>query len=401
MSNGVSLDAPELPSVLFVDDEEDILSAIRSSLRKERKRFDFRFAVGGADALAQLEQRPADVIVSDMRMPGMDGAELLERAKAVCPESVRIVLTGEAEPALMRRSLTVAHQWLSKPCDRETLLAALEAAVRYRNLLVDHELKEAAARVDTLASPPRLYSELMAMAASTETSIDDIAFVAGGDPAVAAKLVQLANSAFSAGVPVVDVHGAIVRVGLGNLCQLVLSVELLDRWKGATAPPGLDLETNARLGDVAAHVSAQWCPTDAGVAGLGALLHNIGVLVEAEATPDRLSASYEVALDAGTTLVEVQRNERGSSHLDLAGHLLSIWGVPAAIALAVVGSGDPMVGLARDGSVADAVRLGVRAAQHQFGDAIGAPYHFPTTPDERALVEQMLATQRENQEISR
>jgi HD-like signal output (HDOD) protein/CheY-like chemotaxis protein len=382
---------PDRASVLFVDDEEDVLAAIRSSLRKERKRFDFRFAVGGAAALAQLEDRPAAIIVSDMRMPGMNGAELLERAKVACPESVRIVLSGEAEPKLVLRSIPVAHQWLSKPCDRDTLLAAIEGAVRYSDLLVEPALKRAISDVDALASPPAIYTELLAMAADASTAVEEIAVVTGTDPAVAAKLIQLANSAFSGGVPVTDMHGAILPVGLENLCYLVLSVELLERWNRGVVIPGLDIATNARLSGLAATLAAAWAPSNANVTRLVALFHNVGLLVESQALPERLSISYATALAADTRLVTSERAEHGVSHLELGGHLLSIWGVPSQVVLAVVGSHDPMTALARDGTVNDAVRLGVRAARHHFGADVGAPHRVPTTPAEQSLIEGALA----------
>lgn len=392
---------PEKPDVLFVDDDEDVLAGIRSSLRRERKRFEFRFAVGGADALAQIEERPPAVIVTDMRMPGMSGAEFLERAKLACPESVRIVLTGEAGRDLVIRSLPVAHQWLSKPCDRDTLLAALDGAVRYRDLLTEPTLKEAVAGIDALASPPGIYSDLLTLAATATTSIDEIAEVASTDPAIAAKLIQLANSAFCAGFPVVDMHGAIVRVGLNNLCHLVLSVELFERWNVGIRLPGITIAANARLSEAAAGIAAKWAPRQSNVAGLAALFHNVGLLIETQAFPERLAASYSGALETDSLLVAFERVEHGSSHLELAGHLLSIWGVPSPVVLAVVGSHSPVDSLLPDGTALDAVRLGVRAAQCQLSDVIGDPHRAPTTPAEVVVIAGLLASATNNLELRR
>lgn len=376
------------PSVLFVDDEESILAALRSSLRKERHRFDFRFAVGGAEALAQLKESPAAVIVSDMRMPGMNGVELLELARADCPEAVRIVLTGEAERELMMRSLPVVHQWLSKPCDRETLLTAIEGAVRYRERLSDLSLQQAVGEIDALASPPTIYTELLALAAEPTTSIAEIAAVVSADVAIAAKLVQLANSAFRGGSPVADLHGAIVQVGLNNLSSLVLALELESRWSPGIVIPGLDLGTNARSSEIAAAVAVDWVPEDR-FAGLAALLHNVGLLIEAQTFPDRLAASYAAALETETSLVAYERGEYGVSHLDLAGHLLSIWGVPSSVVFAVVGSHEPMTETTPKNAI-NAVRLGVRVAQCRLGASIGAPHRAPTTSDELVLIERVL-----------
>ena len=112
--------------VLFVDDEQAILDGLRNSLRKERKRWDMTFALGGQQALEQMKQTPADVVITDMRMPGMDGAELLRHIQRDFPAAARIVLSGQAERESIMRALPVTHQFLHKPCDGDTLRAVIE-----------------------------------------------------------------------------------------------------------------------------------------------------------------------------------------------------------------------------------------------------------------------------------
>ena len=112
--------------VLFVDDEQAILDGLRNSLRKERKRWDMTFALGGQQALEEMKKTPADVVITDMRMPGMDGAELLRHIQRDFPAAARIVLSGQAERESIMRALPVTHQFLHKPCDGETLRAVIE-----------------------------------------------------------------------------------------------------------------------------------------------------------------------------------------------------------------------------------------------------------------------------------
>lgn len=103
--------------ILFVDDEPNVLAGLRNLLRKQRDRWEMLFAPSGKAALEEMATCPVDVIVSDMRMPGMDGAELLRLVKERYPRTVRIVLSGHAEREAVSRAISVAHQFLSKPSD--------------------------------------------------------------------------------------------------------------------------------------------------------------------------------------------------------------------------------------------------------------------------------------------
>jgi YesN/AraC family two-component response regulator len=115
--------------LLFVDDDRHVLEGLRRLLRSRRHEWDMVFATSGSDALVALEQQPAHVVVSDLRMPGMDGGELMRAVQERWPETVRIVLSGQADKADLGAVLPVVHEFLHKPCDPEVLEAALDNAV--------------------------------------------------------------------------------------------------------------------------------------------------------------------------------------------------------------------------------------------------------------------------------
>ena len=127
-------------SVLFVDDEPNVLDGLRRSLRGFRREWDMRFAPGGAAALAILGEAQADVVVSDMRMPGMNGDELLAEVRRRHPQTVRIVLTGECAREAMTRVTTLAHRVLTKPCDPDELRSAIQQAFALQGLLLGPHL---------------------------------------------------------------------------------------------------------------------------------------------------------------------------------------------------------------------------------------------------------------------
>src|SRR5437868_15488296 len=93
--------------ILFVDDESKILDGIRRMLHTARTRWDLQFAVGGEAGLKACEAAPFDVVISDMRMPGMDGATLLPHMRDRYPSTARIILSGYSEAALA----TLAPPW--------------------------------------------------------------------------------------------------------------------------------------------------------------------------------------------------------------------------------------------------------------------------------------------------
>ena len=328
-------------SILFVDDEAEVLAGLRTSLRKLRKTCTFYFADSGSMALAILADEHIDVVVTDMRMPGMNGVELLTEVRAIYPNVIRCILSGEAEQGLVMRAIPVTHRWLTKPCDHDELVGALADAVRHRTLLADPALGSVLGGAVSLPSPPRLYSALRGLLADDKVSIDRVADLVGQDPAISAKLLQWANSAFSAGQSVTDVKTAIVRVGLAGMSNLVVAAEVIGSFKVPTLLPGLDPETfKTHVGLVSELAARLSPPSTASEAHLGGLFSGAGLLFEASHLPDRIDESYRHALSEGISLLEAERRLCGITHPQLGAYLLSIWGLPSELVLLAGGSNE-------------------------------------------------------------
>jgi DNA-binding NtrC family response regulator len=114
--------------ILFVDDESNILDSFRRQLRGK---FEIETANSGQEALRELAANPYAIIVADMRMPGMDGLELLGTVHAAYPKVVRMMLTGNADrqTAVDAVNKGQVFQFLTKPCAPEELTAALRAGL--------------------------------------------------------------------------------------------------------------------------------------------------------------------------------------------------------------------------------------------------------------------------------
>src|SRR5690242_10432691 len=115
--------------ILFVDDEPRVLEGLRLGLRGKRKVWDMVFHGSARAALADVEQNAVDVVDSDMRMRGMDGAELLARVAARRPGTVRIVLSGQMDEGAAVRAASVAHRFLSKPSDAKVVESVVTRAL--------------------------------------------------------------------------------------------------------------------------------------------------------------------------------------------------------------------------------------------------------------------------------
>lgn len=377
------------PVVLFVDDEEGVLAGLRTSLRRLRRSYRFHFALGAVEALTILDQEAVDVVVTDMRMPGISGVDLLHTVQARFPNVIRCVLSGEAEQELVVRAVPVAHRWLSKPCDRDQLTAALTDAVRHRALLADPTLGAAVAGAASLPTPPVLYGELMELLADRDVSISDVAALVESDAAIAVKLLQWANSAFSAGQPILDVRSAVVRVGLSAVSQLVLLAEVVHAFDPSKAVPGFEAELIGHHVGLVSELSARFSPPETAVlARVGGLFSAIGLLLEASCLPDRLQAAYTMAEESELTLIQAEHRLHGVAHPVIGGHLLSIWGLPSDLVLLAAGSHEmPRTDATMPDGPLEAVRVArLLAQQFPHASKIGSPHLDPLDGELEAAV---------------
>lgn len=359
--------------VLFVDEEEGILAGLRASLRRNPL-FDTRVAQGLEEALQIVAAEPVDVLVTEIRLGGHDGIELLETVRDRSPSTVRYVLTGEIGEEAVVRAATVAHRWLSKPCTREQLLAALDDAVNHQKIIADPALREAITDTTALPTPPRLYTDLLELVARSDSTIDEIAELVAQDAAVSAKLLQWANSAFGGSSPVVDLRAAVVRIGLSALSQLVLLAEVAVAFDDTETIPGFDTSVfRHHMGLISSYAGQMVEGKESKVAALGGLFINIGLLLEASHLPERLSEAYAMAERDGISLVEAETALYGVSHPEVGAHLLSLWGLPSDLVLLVAGSHKPPT-MGEPVSALDAVRIARLMAQKINQGRLGAPH---------------------------
>jgi putative nucleotidyltransferase with HDIG domain len=307
--------------ILFVDDEVQILDGLRRAMRTERHEWDMRFAASGAEALTQLALVPADVVVTDMRMPGLDGSQLLLEVKKRYPETIRFILSGHAEPTAVLQAAATAHQYLSKPCDIAVLKTCILRAQTLKGLLSDARIAAWVGEAEALPSLPDAYRRIVACLQGEDASIRDVAAVIEQDLAISTMVLKLANSAyFGAGQNVRTTERAVSFLGIDNVASLVLAHGVFK-----PGPEGSDLnlprlwQHSLKTAAIARSLALneKWSAARADDAFLAGLLHDLGHLVMATTAPTGGIASREV------------------DHAQVGAYLIGLWGFPEALIEAI------------------------------------------------------------------
>lgn len=307
--------------ILFVDDEPLLLEGLRAGLRNQRRRWDMRFAGGAREALEVIGDGPVDILVTDMRMPGMDGAELLAEVRRIHPGTARIVLSGQTDEATSRRLVNLAHQCLAKPAHPDEIRGVLERTCWLRDLLADTRLREAAGGLDHLPVLPSVFAEVSRLSEDPRSTTADIAAAIASAPGLCAKVLQIANSAFFGRTRhMTDMAEAVVFLGLATVRCLVLSVEVLEWFDTAPAsvrPALADVQRRAlATGRLARRMALGLPGVSSDEAFLAGVLHDVGVLVLATLPPSRA---------AGPAV----------PHGEVGAYLLGLWGLPPTVVEAV------------------------------------------------------------------
>ncbi len=329
----------DLFRVLFVDDEARVLEGLRRILFSRRGEWDMHFVTSGAAALQLMETLPVDVVVSDMRMPEMDGSRLLAIVRERHPSCIRIVLSGHSDEEAAVRAMTVAHTYLSKPCDADTLAGAVHRALRLRASLSDEHLRTILHQTGSLPAAPRVYLELVRTLSDSRHTQQRIADLVSQDGSLAAHVLHLANSAFF-GRPgeVPHLGAALARLGEKVLRGLVLSAEAYASLANGARDAGLDLDQEQRHGAMVARLASEMAghgkfSEDAFSAGL---LHDIGKLVLGLRLPHAYRMVVEECERHARLQHLVEREFIGTDHALVGGYLLDLWGLPGRVVEAVV-----------------------------------------------------------------
>ena len=327
--------------VLFVDDDPRLLASLRRLLFAHEE-IEASFAGDGPEALAMLAQQEHDIVVADMRMPGMDGVQLLEQVRERHPRTVRIVLSGHSEQEMVMRTVRLAHQYLSKPCSFEELCDTLVRVYTLREVFTDETVKEAVTSMETLPVLPQVYEEIMSELRRDGCSLSAMGRIVSRDVTLTAGLLKVVNSSFfGLRRTITSPEQAVTYLGTDILRGLILYNNLFSTFDQGRHP-GFSFDrlwahslTTARFTKAICEVERK--PVSPDEAFNAGLLHDVGKLVLA----DKLAPRYAQALDMvradHITVWNAEKAVLGVSHAELGGYLLGLWGFPESLVKAVWG----------------------------------------------------------------
>ena len=323
-------------SILFVDESSHVLNAMKRIFRKMRHQRDIRFAASPKEALKQLVDQPADVLITAMSFSGQSGTELLETVRKQFPQTVRIVLSGSVSSEVVLSAADLAHQYIAKPFEEEDLMSAVNRAFLVKQLLDDAALQKLVSQIKGLPTLPAIYVELEGLLNTADASVDKVGQIVAQDPAISAKLLQLANSSFfSRPQRILDPAKAVSLLGLDLVRSIVLTVGIISRFsKWIKVFSVENMWEHAMMTAAMARAIARSENVDretADAAFSAGLLHDIGKLLIVAYLPDKYGAIAGRMKSDHVPMAVAEKDIIGTTHAAVGAYLLGLWGLPAPI----------------------------------------------------------------------
>lgn len=322
-------------SILLVDDEKQILSSLKRLFAPRGYRV--FLAESGQEALSILAEEEINLLVTDVRMPGMNGFELLTTVKEKYPSIIRIVLSGYADESMViqiqRNNL--AKRYLLKPWKNEELIQNVEQVFMVEKVLRRKNIMELLNRIEFLPSPGNIYHRF-SLLVEQDAGINEIAKVIESDPSLTVKILQVANSAIY-GVKTGSVRQAITYLGLMNVKNILLYTISCNHNNRVHASIKRDIEslwkhavtTNQILVFLYKRLTGRPIPELCSTAGL---LHDIGKVVFMNNFTDRYLKAAAVIKEVEDYYYYYEALEfTDITHQEMGAYLLNWWELPQII----------------------------------------------------------------------
>ncbi len=322
--------------ILFVDDEQRILDGLRRMLFHMRKDWDMSFSLGGKTALELMAESKFDIIISDMRMPEMDGAELLNIVKEKYPETVRFILSGYSDKDMIMRTVGATDQFLTKPCNQGILKETINKVLEAREF-IDSDPQDGISNIRSMPVLPELYVELRELLNAPKSSLHDVSDIVAKDVSVTAKVLQLVNSAFF-GLKhrVESIHHAVTYLGVETLKALILTTGVFSEFSDDEVKQFhiKELYGHCVLVGTLAEKIAKTVSEDKKMvdeACMAGILHDIGKIIFIQNIPEEYKEVIIRRDSENIPIFVLEEEILNDEHSRVGAYLMSLWGLPESI----------------------------------------------------------------------
>lgn len=339
--------------LLLVDDERMILNGLKRALFGTG--WKIFTAEGGEEALQFLEDHEVDLIISDMLMPKMNGAELLEEVSKRHPGIIRASLSGYSDPDVTIKGGFFAHQAFMKPCDPSVIKAEVQRIEEILELFPDRVIQNAIGTITSLPVAPKLFFDVKRTLMDPNASMHDVAKLISEEPAMCAKIIQISNNAIFRGrKEIKSISEAITRLGGQVVTNIIAMLEVYSVSMNEPSKPLEKIQSHSLK--VAKLASTLVEPDLKDTTFLVGILHRIGEYVRMKIAPDLMSAFLNPRTK-GNDKSHLEHYLFKTKSEQLGGYLLHFWGFPLPIIEGVLNHDDPEKLMESDFSPACAVYI--------------------------------------------
>jgi HD-like signal output (HDOD) protein/CheY-like chemotaxis protein len=332
--------------IYIVDDQAPVLETAVLIMRSIDRQWEVTGFKDPLEALAAVQAKAPDLVLSDQLMPGMLGSQMLEQIRAISPASIRIIMSGYV-PLNKLALITAAHQFIAKPFDTMKLRESIRRGFAAQERISDKALQGVVTSLRSIPSLPQAHHALLRELEDDTTATANIARLVTEDPGLSLKVLQLANSSlFGQGYVITSPVDAVMCLGTDMISAIVLAQSLFRHYE-SLAHFDINLKQIWSHCWQTACFAQQLCremqlPRRAGEeAFLAGLLHETGRFILVDNFPKQFQAACQSARQMSSPLGPRLREAVLASPAQITAYVLELWGMPPAIIDAVAAQDQP------------------------------------------------------------
>lgn len=328
-----------MKKILLVDDDQNILQSFKRAFRSMHSEWEIVLSDNMKSAFELIQADDSfDLIISDLRMNGLNGIDLLKKVKEASPDTIRFSLTGSTESSLLIEAASVCHRFISKPCEGEKLIALIKKSLLLREKLQNPDVRKSLCKLGVIPSLPKFYKEFCKEIQSLDASVAKLGTIIEKDIGMTAKVLQLVNSAFfGSREKVTNPSHAATLIGINGMRDIFLVAGFFNTFGKNDFPKILDIEgiwqhsliTANRAKKIA--TSEGLSQNDIDISYTAGLLHDLGIIALAATNRADYEKVIVLAQNENLPLHQAEKRVLAVDHATVGGFILDLWGLPHAI----------------------------------------------------------------------